>query len=331
MKILLRRKIFFILFFGFVSTSLFCLLAAYLYIINEFKQPGPLEQPKTFVITPGIGTEEIAENLSSSGVISNADIFTYGVWINGVSGQLKAGEYKFDKGISAHDVMLKIEGGDVVRRNITFTEGITSDAVIKQIILNKALVGDVFEVPEEGSLLPETYSFQFGDSRQSIIDRMKIAMNNTLKELWKDRKENLPYKKPADAVIMASIIEMETGRENERPIISAVFLNRLRLNMLLQSDPTVIYSITGGKVKLGRKLTKNDLATESPFNTYRTKGLPPLPISNPGRQSIFAALNPAITDALYFVADGKGGHRFARTLQEHNKNVKIWRQLEKNN
>jgi conserved hypothetical protein, YceG family len=214
-------------------------------------------------------------------------------------------------------------------RKITFHEGITNDGVVSKINSYDTLVGNIYEMPQEGSLLPDTYIYRRGESRQSIIDRMQVAMQRFLNKTWESRSDNLPYRRPEDAVTMASIIEMEAGMESERAIISGVFINRLRLKMPLQSDPTVMYSITGGVGKLERSLTRDDLAIQSPFNTYKIKGLPPHPISNPGRASLLAALNPASTELLYFVANGKGGHRFAKSLKEHNKNVELWRQMKK--
>ena len=329
MKRLSRLRLYLITIFGTSGIVLLCLLGAYFYILHEFDQPGPLLSSKIVTIAPGNGTTNIADKLYSFGIIFDPKIFVAGVWINGLSGSLQAGEYNFNKGISPSDVMKKISQGDVFTRKITFHEGITNDGVVSKINSYDTLVGNIYEMPLEGSLLPDTYIYRRGESRQSIIDRMQVAMQRFLNKTWESRSDNLPYRRPEDAVTMASIIEMEAGMESERAIISGVFINRLRLKMPLQSDPTVMYSITGGVGKLERSLTRDDLAIQSPFNTYKIKGLPPHPISNPGRASLLAALNPASTELLYFVANGKGGHRFAKSLKEHNKNVELWRQMKK--
>ena len=329
MKRLSRLRLYLITIFGTSGIVLLCLLGVYFYILHEFDQPGPLLSSKIATIAPGNGTTNIADKLYSFGIIFDPKIFVAGVWINGLSGSLQAGEYNFNKGISPSDVMKKISQGDVFTRKITFHEGITNDGVVSKINSYDTLVGNIYEMPQEGSLLPDTYIYRRGESRQSIIDRMQVAMQRFLNKTWESRSDNLPYRRPEDAVTMASIIEMEAGMESERAIISGVFINRLRLKMPLQSDPTVMYSITGGVGKLERSLTRDDLAIQSPFNTYKIKGLPPHPISNPGRASLLAALNPASTESLYFVANGKGGHRFAKSLKEHNKNVELWRQMKK--
>jgi len=329
MKRLSRLRLYLITIFGTSGIVLLCLLGVYFYILHEFDQPGPLLSSKIVTIAPGNGTTNIADKLYSFGIIFDPNIFVAGVWINGLSGSLQAGEYNFKKGTSPSDVMKKISQGDVFTRKITFHEGITNDGVVSKINSYETLVGNIYEMPQEGSLLPDTYIYRRGESRQSIIDRMQVAMQRFLNKTWKSRSDTLPYRRPEDAVTMASIIEMEAGMESERAIISGVFINRLRLKMPLQSDPTVMYSITGGVGKLERSLTRDDLAIQSPFNTYKIKGLPPHPISNPGRASLLAAFNPASTEALYFVANGKGGHRFAKSLKEHNKNVELWRQMKK--
>ena len=218
-----------------------------------------------------------------------------------------------------------LTAGETLIHKLTVPEGLTGSAVMDLIVSTTALSGEVKTVPTEGSLLPETYHFSRGQNRNDLIARMETAMQATLQDLWGKRRADLPYNSPSEALVMASIIERETGLESERARVAAVFVNRLRLEMPLQSDPTVLYSLTKGSGHLGRPLTRSDLKNVSRYNTYLHTGLPPGAIANPGRSSIIAALNPEDSDELYFVADGHGGHRFARTLSEHNRNVATFR------
>tara|TARA_Y100001970_G_scaffold294331_1_gene450812 strand:+ start:119539 stop:120477 length:939 start_codon:yes stop_codon:yes gene_type:complete len=305
------------------------LIIAYFYISDAFEDNGPLKAPINIIIKSGSSASAIAQKLSRAGVISDSTIFSIGVWLHGSGSSLKAGEYRFGEGISSINVMKKLVTGDVIERKVTFSEGMTVYSIIHKLMGNDSLSGSIMEIPIEGSLLPETYSYRYGDKRSDLVKRMQQAMISTAQELWSRRPEGLPYNSISEAKILASIIEMEAGSDAERELISGVFVNRLRLGMRLQADPTVLYAITQGKQKLERKLTSNDLKIVSPFNTYLFKGLPPHPITNPGRASLKAAINPAKTEAIYFVSDGKGGHRFARTLSEHNKNISIWRNIQK--
>jgi UPF0755 protein len=220
-----------------------------------------------------------------------------------------------------------LRAGKPFTRRLTLPEGLTSAEAVVLINGAEALDGDAGETPVEGSLLPETYHYVRGDLRTELVRRMQRSLDETIDELWPRRAEDLPLADKREAIILASIVEKETGIPEERPRVASVFVNRLRAGMRLQSDPTVAYGISGGSGPLGRALTRQDLQTPSPYNTYLNDGLPPGPISNPGRAAIEAVLNPADTKFLYFVASGNGGHAFAKTLEEHNRNVEQWRKL----
>jgi UPF0755 protein len=260
-------------------------------------------------------------------VIANPDVFRIGVRLEQAQRGLRAGEFMFPANGSARDAMDVLLNAPPVRRRITIPEGLTTAQADQIISATDGLSGEVPDNLPEGGLLPETYYFAFGDSREALVARMLNGSRDALDELWASRADNLPIRTPEEALILASIIEKETGVAAERELVASVFVNRLRKGMRLQSDPTVVYAVTGGSGPLGRSITRADLAIDSPYNTYKVKGLPPGPIANPGKASIAAVLNPAETDYFYFVADGKGGHAFARTLKEHNRNVANWRRL----
>ena len=292
---------------------------------DAFHRPGPLTAETTLVLRQGLGLEAIARHLADHGVIDDPLIFKIGVRHAGTHQRLRAGEYTFPAGISAHGVMSILVTGRTVTRRLTVPEGLTSAEVIGLVAAADGLTGPTPATPEDGSLLPETYHYDHGDSRSGVVSRMADALSDTVDELWPRRAEGLPYTSPGEAVVLASIIEKETGLPEERRRVAAVFINRLRRGMRLQSDPTVVYGLTMGRGPLDRPLTRADLQAPSPYNTYLIDGLPPGPIANPGRDSIAAALNPIDSEELYFVADGSGGHAFARTLKEHNRNVARWR------
>lgn len=288
--------------------------------------PGPLDHTETVVVPRGSGIEAIALTLDDAGVVDSPLLFVAGAKL---TGPLKAGEYAFPAGISIDGILEMMRQGRTVVRRFTVPEGLTSAQVVALLDKEPALAGEVKAVPKNGSLLPETYHYSYGDSRVSLLERMERSMDQAVAEAWKGRDQNLPFETPQQALTLASIVEKETGIPAERAKVAGVFVNRLEAGMKLQSDPTVIFALTDGSGELGRTLTRNDWKLESPYNTYHAAGLPPGPIANPGRASIQAALHPERHDFLYFVADGTGGHVFAKTLPDHNRNVAKWREVQK--
>jgi UPF0755 protein len=297
---------------------------------RDLQQPGPSTADTTVVIANGTSISGIARQLEEAQVIRDARTFSWRARFLPQGQSLKAGEYKFPAAISAEEAMRMMIDGNVVQYSVTIPEGLTSVQILERIAAAPDLEGAVPTAPpEEGSLLPETYQFNRGTTRAEIIARMAQAMDDKMAELWPKRAKDLPLATPQEAIILASIVERETGVASERPRVAAVFFNRLRQGIPLQSDPTIIYFLSGGKGRLDRGLTFDDLAKADPYNSYLNLGLPPGPIANPGIASLEAVLNPPETKELYFVADGTGGHAFAETLEEHNKNVAKWRKLQK--
>jgi UPF0755 protein len=291
-----------------------------------FVQAGPAPSEKTIIVTPGSGLRAIAGALEQAGAIENALLFRAGVMRRRKTAQLKAGEYAFPAHASEAQVMDMLVLRKVVEHRITIAEGLTSEAAVALVTADPVLTGPVTVTPE-GSLLPETYLFERGTTRAEILARMHKAREMLLAQEWPKRKEGLPFMTQDDALKLASIVEKETGIAAERPRIATVFLNRIKKGMKLESDPTIIYGLSRG-VPLGHPLRQSELATPNRYSTYQIEGLPPTPICNPGRDAIQAVLHPTDTDDLYFVADGTGGHVFASSLAEHQKNVARWRRLQ---
>ncbi len=308
----------------------------YQWLKAEYHQPGDgLHKAAPAIVmlfAKGTSVRAIAEQLLSRGLIADADRFRIELRLFGGKKPLRAGEYEFPGAASAADIVHILQEGEQVVHKLTLAEGLSvhdAAALLRGIANLDGPLPD--PLPPEGTLLPETYHYHHGVKRQDIMLRMQGAMRDVLGRLWAERDRTVPLATPDQALILASIVEKETGVASERARVAAVFLNRLKKGMRLQSDPTVVYGLTAGKSALGRALTRKDLDDPTPFNTYQIDGLPPAPITNPGRAAIAAALGPAKTDALYFVADGSGGHAFARTLGEHNRNVRKWRALQKGN
>lgn len=314
---------------GIACLALVLLAAGWLHVRSAFDRPGPLRDDRTVVLPEGLGAWAIADRLAEAGVVGDAALFAAGVWLEGRERALRAGEYAFEALVTPRGVMEKLVAGATVARRLTIAEGLTSAEIVARVNAAPGLVGAVATPPEEGTLLPETYHYALGDRRAGLVARMRDDMTRALDALWRGRDPAVGLDSAYQALVLASIVEKETGVADERPMVAAVFLNRLRKGMRLQSDPTVIYALTAGKAPLGRPLSRPDLAVDDPYNTYRHGGLPPGPIANPGRSAIAAVLHPADTDALYFVADGSGGHAFAATLDEHNRNVARWRARER--
>ena len=296
---------------------------------SYYSAAGPLTAAKTVEIKRGLRTSEIAVALQDAGIVSDAALFSAAASLTGARGQLKAGEYNFPAGVSVKEALNIIVSGKARTYKLLIPEGFTVEQALARVKDHGVLTGDLTIVPPEGMIMPDTHVFPRGITRDELVKDMEEAQEKLLAELWEKRAQDLPFDSKEKALILASIVEKETARTDERPRVAAVFVNRLRQGMRLQSDPTIIYGIVGGKGRLDRPLSKKDIAEKTPYNTYRINGLPPGPISNPGRAAIEAVLNPPDTKELYFVADGTGGHAFAETLDQHRANVESWRKIEK--
>jgi UPF0755 protein len=302
---------------------------AWTWLQSEVAAAGPAREETVVLLPRGAGLIAIAQQLETAGVVSDARIFRVWVTIDGGDRDLQAGEYAIPAGASMLDIYTQLREGDTIQYFVTAPEGRTSAQIVRILTDNPVLTGEISEIPAEGTLLPETYSFHRGDSRQDILDRMRTDQQALLDELWPDRAADLPIETPEEAIVLASIVEKETGVASERPLVASVFVNRLRRGIRLESDPTIIYGITQGE-PLGRGIRRSELDNaNNPYNTYFVDGLPPTPIANPGRDAIAAVLNPPETDYLFFVADGTGGHAFAETYREHQRNVANWRLIER--
>src|SRR5690348_2805324 len=302
----------------------------YVYGKQKIEAPGPLQEDKIVNIPSRAGMTDIADILQREGVIDNNRwAFIGGVFALKARSELKPGEYLFQKNASLRDVIGTMVEGKVVQHAVTIPEGLTSEQIMARLAENDIFSGSVREIPREGTLLPETYKFPRGTPREQVIARMQQEQKRVLAEIWERRSPDVPLKSPEQLVTLASIVEKETGKADERSRVAAVFVNRMKQKIKLQSDPTIIYGLVGGKGTLGRPIKRSEITQPSPYNTYVIDGLPPGPISNPGRASLEAAANPARTRDLFFVADGTGGHAFTETYDQHQKNVAKLRAMEK--
>jgi UPF0755 protein len=295
---------------------------------QKLDAPGPLSSEKVVNIPRGLGLRDIADLLKRENVIDEPWVFIPAVVLLKAKDELKYGEYKFNKQVSVREAIETIVEGKVVQHAFTIPEGLTSEQIVTRLAEVDFLAGNIREIPKEGTLLPETYNFPRGTTREQVIQRMQQAQKRVLQEIWERRNPEVPVKAPEQLVTLASIVEKETGRPEERSRVAAVFINRIRQRMRLQSDPTIIYGLVGGKGTLGRPIVRSEIEQPTPYNTYVIEGLPPGPIANPGRASLEAAASPARTKEIYFVADGTGGHAFAENLAQHQQNVAKLRQFE---
>jgi len=295
---------------------------------QRFEAPGPLDRERIVNIPRGLGIKDIADVLQREGVIDQPWVFMGGVIALKARDELKYGEYLFHRQASLRDVVDTLVEGKVIQHHVTVPEGLTSEQIVARLLENDILGGTLKEIPKEGTLLPETYRFTRGITREQIIQRMQQAHRRAVQDAWERRASDLPLQNPEQLVVLASIIEKETGRADERSRVAAVFVNRLKQKMKLQSDPTIIYGLVGGKGTLGRPIMRSEIEQPTPYNTYVITGLPPGPIANPGRAALEAAANPSRTREIYFVADGSGGHAFSETFDQHQRNVVRLRQWE---
>jgi UPF0755 protein len=319
-------------FSGFLSFLLVAALVSmfgFVWSQQRLRAPGPLSEAKVLYIAPGTEVPDIIALLNHEGVIDSPFLLNVELLLEGNRSKVKAGEYLFKQSASLRDVIDTLVSGKQVLHAITIPEGLTSEQIAERIRESDVLLGDITDLPKEGSLLPETYKVARGAARADVIKKMQDDQKRVVDQIWSHRASGVALRSPYELVTLASIVEKETGKADERPRVASVFLNRLRKGMRLQSDPTIVYGLAGGKGSLGRGLTRAELDKPTPYNTYLIDGLPPGPIANPGRAALEAVANPSRTQDLYFVADGTGGHVFSETLDQHNRNVQRWRQIEK--
>ncbi|MGB7655630.1 MAG: endolytic transglycosylase MltG [Novosphingobium sp.] len=283
---------------------------------------GPLDKETAFIVPDGASLSGVAAKLEKEGAISSAGAFKLRARVFGLGKTIKAGEFKLPAHASMRQILAIIASDDILRRFVTVPEGLPAVMVYEKLMANPDLTGNI-EVPGEGSIMPDTYEISKGESRQAVLLRMQAPMQRALAELWDKRDGKCPVASPQEALVLASIVEKETGKPSERPMVAGLYCNRLRTGMMLQADPTIIYPLTKGK-PLGRRIRQSEITSVNDYNTYSMLGLPKGPITNPGRESIAAVLHPATTNALFMVADGTGGHAFAATYEEHNANVQKW-------
>jgi UPF0755 protein len=296
------------------------------YITEQLNVQGPLPADKIVMIPRNSSGDDIIDQLARENIIAHPGVMS--AYIMAKRPKFRAGEYVFKKQSSMTEVLDTLVNGKPITHRVSIPEGLTSEQIVERLIENEVLTGEIAETPREGTLLPDTYTFERGYTREQMLKSMRQTQEKLVKDIWARRSPDVPIRSPLELVTLASIVEKETGRGDERSRVAGVFVNRLNRDMRLQTDPTVIYGIVGGKGSLGRGLTRNELDTPTPFNTYLIKGLPPGPIANPGKAALEAAANPMKTRDIFFVADGKGGHTFAETNDQHNKNVARWRQIE---
>ena len=291
--------------------------------------PGPLAADKVVVIAPGTDVGDIVGQLEQEGVIDNATLMTGALYLEGNRSKIKAGEYMFKQSASLHEVIDTLVSGRQILHAITIPEGLTSEQICDRLNADDTLTGDIRAVPKEGTLMPDTFKFARGMTREQLLRVMAQEQKKIVTDVWAHRAQDTPIKSPYEMTTLASIVEKETGKADERPRVAGVFINRLGKGIPLQSDPTIVYGLVGGKATLGRGILKSEIEQKTPYNTYAISGLPPGPICNPGRAAMEAVVNPSRTRDIYFVADGTGGHAFAETLDQHRQNVQRWRQLER--
>lgn len=319
----------FIVFFGWLGLLTALALAGGGYLAwRAAHAQGPLTEPKIMLFENGSSVTRIANDLEDAGVIQYAELFKAVVRLRGEQNAIKAGEYQIPSGASVIEIIDLLVEGKSILHFFTAPEGLTTNQILALLAAAPILDGEITIQPGEGALLPETYGFSRGETRDGVIRRMMTDQDALFAEHWDKRATELPFSTPQEALILASIVEKETAVPEERGRIASVFVNRLKRGMRLESDPTIIYGLTQGE-PLGRGLRQSELRSETPYNTYIIRGLPPTPIANPGRDSILAVLNPPETDDLFFVADGTGGHAFASSLREHQRNVEAWRAIER--
>lgn len=321
---------FFTFLFNFCIAIVVLSFAGGYWALNHFASPKNIGSETYFIVKKGQGLNTVAQRLEDDNIIDYPMMFKTFAYYYDMHSKIKAGEYLFPQFISPQQILNQIVSGDTVTHKLTVVEGHTVHQFLEKIAQDELLTGEITLIPQEGTLMPETYVFERNMSRDALIEQMISAQEEFLKEEWQRRARNLPIKTPQEALILASIVEKETGIASERDIVASVFINRLNIGMRLQSDPTIIYGITKGKEILKRPIYRSDIKnSQDGYNTYVINHLPPTPICNPSKEAIKAVLNPAKTDYLYFVADGTGGHVFGKTLEEHKANVKNWRKIEK--